>query len=106
MQIHELKTWQEYFSLVADGTKRFEWRKNDRHFKKGDLIYLRETYKGTGEYTGRVQLVQVTCVVFDTGIGIPEGYVVMGITPVTIKITPLEQEIKSNVWQMRRRKRK
>jgi Domain of unknown function (DUF3850) len=39
---HELKIWPQYFSRVADGTKTFEVRKNDRGFQLGDTICLKE----------------------------------------------------------------
>ena len=39
---HELKTWPQYFSRVADGSKTFEYRVNDRGFQPGDDVLLRE----------------------------------------------------------------
>lgn len=39
---HELKIWPQYFCRVADGTKTFEVRKNDRGFQPGDAVWLRE----------------------------------------------------------------
>ena len=39
---HELKTWPQYFCRVADGTKTFEVRKNDRGFQQGDTVILKE----------------------------------------------------------------
>ena len=91
MQIHELKTWDNYFTLMAEGKKKFEWRKNDRNFATGDLIYLRETYREHPDsYTGRVQLVQITCIVDDTAIGIPNGYAILGVVPIKLEITPME----------------
>ena len=48
--IHELKILTEYFEAVASGRKRFEIRKNDRDYKVGDRLYLRE-WNGE-EFTG------------------------------------------------------
>lgn len=39
---HRLKILPQYFCRVADGTKTFEIRKNDRGFQFGDTVYLRE----------------------------------------------------------------
>lgn len=40
--VHELKTWNEYFEAVFMGHKTFEVRKNDRDFKKGDTLILKD----------------------------------------------------------------
>lgn len=39
---HELKIWPQYYEAVADGSKTFEIRKNDRGFQKGDKVTLKE----------------------------------------------------------------
>lgn len=39
---HELKIWPQYYCRVADGSKTFEVRKNDRGFQPGDDVTLRE----------------------------------------------------------------
>lgn len=39
---HELKIWPQYYQAVADGSKTFEVRKNDRGFQKGDIVILNE----------------------------------------------------------------
>lgn len=39
---HELKIWPQYYCRVADGSKTFEVRKNDRGFQPGDTVVLRE----------------------------------------------------------------
>ena len=54
--IHELKIWPQYYQAVADGSKTFEVRKNDRGFQKGDEVVLKEwdpteMHYGTFGYT-------------------------------------------------------
>lgn len=39
---HDLKIWPQFFCRVADGSKTFEVRKNDRGFQPGDIVILRE----------------------------------------------------------------
>lgn len=40
--IHELKILPQYYCRVADGSKTFEIRRNDRGFQSGDTVILRE----------------------------------------------------------------
>ena len=49
---HELKTWQMYFQEVKRGYKTFEIRVNDRDFKEGDILVLKEYDPIALEYTG------------------------------------------------------
>lgn len=75
-KIHELKIMPEYYSAVADGTKRFELRYNDRDFGVGDILRLCEWDE---DYTGH----KLTCVVeyiLKEHNGLDDGYVIMGIT--------------------------
>ncbi len=39
---HELNIWPQYYTRVADGSKTFEIRNNDRGFQAGDIVDLRE----------------------------------------------------------------
>ena len=85
---HELKTDPEPFRASWWGWKDYEIRINDRDFKAGDTLALRETkYSGeemkNGEflqYTGRVLGRQITEV--RTGYGIKEGWCILGISKV------------------------
>lgn len=78
--IHELKTWKEYFHEVLVGRKTFEVRKNDRDFKKGDTLILKEWDNEKQEYTGRQTARGVSYVLHGGQFGIEDGYVVMSIT--------------------------
>ena len=39
-KIHTLKTWPEQWDSVNSGEKKFEFRKDDRGFKVGDVLVL------------------------------------------------------------------
>jgi hypothetical protein len=85
--IHELKTHSDPFYAVLIGTKRFEFRHDDRtpRFEVGDGLRLRE-WTGVAEwagdpYTGRELLVRVTYLLRGPAFGIPAGYVCMSIEP-------------------------
>jgi len=80
--IHELKTWNEYFQLIESGQKPFELRKNDRDFKSGHRLLLREYDRETSKYTGRILNRKITYVLKGDKaetFGLKEGYCIMGI---------------------------
>lgn len=82
---HELKTWPQFFAKILDGSKPFEIRKDDRGFKVGDELLLREWNPQTGEYTGR-ELSRVVTYLYPAdgyGDGLTHGYCVMGIAQPT-----------------------
>ena len=76
MKTHELKTHPQYFQAVKKGIKPFEIRENDREFKEGDVLKLREYDPETKEYTGEELFRKVT---YMTDYGQKEGFVVLGI---------------------------
>ncbi|RKJ45990.1 DUF3850 domain-containing protein, partial [Butyricicoccus sp. 1XD8-22] len=51
-RVHELKIYPEYFKEVICGKKTFEIRRNDRGYKVGDILSLKEFDPKTNEYTG------------------------------------------------------
>jgi hypothetical protein len=82
---HELKTWIEYFQVIESGEKSFELRKNDRDFKKGHLLLLREYNKETHEYTGRKLSRKITYVLKGDEaelFGLKQVYCILGLSQV------------------------
>lgn len=75
---HELKTLPNYFKAVLGGTKQFELRKDDREFKLGDTVLLRE-WDGQN-YTGRTCRRNIFYILRDVPeYGLKEGYVILGL---------------------------
>lgn len=68
---HSIKVLPEYFKEIIKGKKSFEIRNNDRDYKVGDLIVLKE-FDGT-TYTGREVMAEITYI---TDFAQQEGYVV------------------------------
>ena len=81
-KIIDLKTWPEYFKAVCDGTKKFEYRKNDRDFKVGDVLILQEFDPKTEKYTGGMIAKRVTYILESPYFGLPDGYCILSITDV------------------------
>ena len=69
MAIHKLKSWTGFFEPVFTGEKTFELRINDRKFKVGDILHLREYDDHTRRYTGRSIRKQITYILDGVGQG-------------------------------------
>lgn len=80
MKTHELKTLTNPFNAICRNDKKAEFRFNDRDFKVGDRLYLREwipdggTERG-GYFTGDSRMRRITHI--QTGFGIPDGYAML-----------------------------
>jgi ParB family transcriptional regulator, chromosome partitioning protein len=76
-QHHVLKIETEYYQAIERGEKKFELRKNDRDFKKYDMLYLEEVVNGVK--TGRrlppveIQYVLKDCPKY----GLNDGYCIL-----------------------------
>jgi len=79
MTTHELKIRPKFFEAVVSGRKTFEIRKNDRNFKVGDCIVLKEYRKEKG-YTGKRAMFNITYVMTDNEF-VKRGFAVLGIKP-------------------------
>lgn len=82
MKCHHLKIWPVQFQQVSEGVKTHEWRKDDRGFAVGDVLFL-ELYdpdKGT-LYESVFLERKVTAITRGPDFGIPLGYCVMSIRP-------------------------
>lgn len=73
-KVHQIRLAKSYFDDVANGIKTFELRKNDRGYKKGDILEMMEF--ADGKNTGRTVKVLVTYILEDYT-GIEDGYCIM-----------------------------
>jgi hypothetical protein len=91
--VHELKIWPPFFEHILDGRKRFDVRKNDRDFRVGDTIKLREYvprehgFADGNEYTGRNLYMRIRYILDprpdrDPDCGLVAGYVVLDLEPI------------------------
>ena len=92
-KIHELKIYPQYFRAVLDGSKTFEFRKDDRGFEVGDTLILKEFIPETidhtaGEpvikesrYTGRTIKKKITYILKDgvPGCRLRDGLVILAL---------------------------
>jgi len=69
----ELKCWSISFQAIKDGTKRFEYRKDDRPYGVGVTVLQREWNPDTG-YTGDSLYHDITFIIRGGVFGIPGGY--------------------------------
>ncbi|MCF3107296.1 DUF3850 domain-containing protein [Niabella sp. CC-SYL272] len=85
--VHELKTHPKYFSALLAGSKTFEVRKNDRDYKIGDELLLKEYDPDDDEivpepYTGRILHRRIDYILHGGQYGIEPGYCVMSISKI------------------------
>ena len=89
---HELRTWAPYYDAVVSGEKKFEVRRDDRGFQKGDIVRLIRCTQGktgmwdieygygvTPKHTAEFRIGWIL-----TGgqFGIEPGYIVFSLDPV------------------------
>lgn len=84
---HELKVLNKYFVLLLSDEKKFELRKNDRDYKVGDMLILREWVPNIvhpnngkdGHYTGRFVVRFITFILKGGVYGLDSDYVILSI---------------------------
>lgn len=79
MKEHELKTWPSFFEAVWDGTKPWEYRRNDRDYQIGDILILKEWCPEKQQYSGRT-IKSVNGYMLQGKMGMPEGFAIMSLT--------------------------
>lgn len=80
MEVHKLKILPIYFNELWEGNKNFEIRKDDRSFKKGDILDLMEYDQLKGEITKRGMYFRVTYILRNAKqYGLKNGYCILGI---------------------------
>lgn len=84
-RFHSLKTWPSFFDAVADGSKTFEVRRNDRGFCQGDVLLLQrwdpnaECYSMDAAGHPLTIAKRVSYLLTGPQFGIETGYSVMGL---------------------------
>ncbi len=77
VQTHNLKCWPDSFEALYSGSKRHEFRINDRDYRVSDELVQQEWEPGEGSYTGRSLRVKVLYIDYGPNWEIPAGYCVM-----------------------------
>lgn len=75
---HVIKCWPEFYEKLLTKEKPFELRKNDRDYKVGDLLRVREV-RHSYCYTGRYSFYRITYVLKGPWGGLGEGWAILGI---------------------------
>ncbi len=87
-KVHHIKLGASFFGEVEKGEKTFDLRKNDRDYKKGDILEMME-FKD-GKNTGRTVRVLVTYILTEFA-GLEEGYCIMATCLLNENGEPLER---------------
>jgi len=87
--VHVLKCWPEYFAKIWDGEKPFEIRKNDRDYRVGDILDIREWLPQIENFTGRGLRKIVS---YMTDFQQQPGFVVMGLKDIDMSPTTVDLE--------------
>lgn len=75
---HDLKCWPDSFEEMLAGRKTAEFRLNDRDYRVGDTLLIREWCPVRKEYTQREITREITHVL-DNAFGLPKGYAMLSL---------------------------
>ena len=62
MTTHVLKSWPRFFQQLLEGNRTHELRRNDRDYRIGDRMELREFDPKADAYTGRICCIEITSI--------------------------------------------
>ncbi len=103
LKVHELKSWPIYFKPVWSGEKRFEIRINDRDFKTGQYLMLKEYVPEWQEtslarpYTGREIMAVIKYVMpGDEFVGVLKSFAIMTIETIIVDSNSSISQLWSN----------
>lgn len=52
MTTHMVKSWSHLYDAIVSGAKSYDLRKNDRDYKVGDILHLKQYDNINGKFTG------------------------------------------------------
>ena len=87
-KVHQKRLGETFFEDACSNIKSFELRKNDRNYKKGDILELMEFVDGRN--TGRTVRKLVTYILEDYA-GLEDGYCIMATSLVNKDGEPLQE---------------
>ena len=61
-RMHDLKIWPAHFKELSEGNRTYDVRKDDRGYRVGDLVRLREWDPSRKTYSGKGMVLRVTWV--------------------------------------------
>jgi hypothetical protein len=78
-QTHDLKVCTPFWEDLYNRRKTFDVRKDERDFREGDKLRLREWDPETDDYTGQWATFEVSYKLDGGSRGIEDGYCVLGV---------------------------
>jgi hypothetical protein len=79
-RVHDLKTWPEPFAAIRADLKPWDFRLNDRDYRVGDKLRLRDWSPADDDYTGEVEERLVRWILHGGQFGVPNGFAIMSLT--------------------------